>query len=146
MILFEKKSKLTVNDDKTNIVNKFTVPENIKVLNISYSYSPKNLEDREKAVEIIKDCFKKYDEYIVGRPSDYLPVKNLLTLSVDCNGNYIGAAHRQSNEQEITISSEFSTPGFIKCSVDSGVWDVAVNVHSINCDVEYSIVVEGVEE
>lgn len=146
MVLLQKKSKITVKDDKTNIIHKFMVPENIKALKIKYSYSPKNFEDREKAVEVIKDCFKKYDECIVGRPSDYLPVKNLVTLSVDGNGKYIGACHRQSNEQEITISSDFSTPGFIKCPVDSGEWDVVVNVHSISCDVDYTVEVEGVEE
>lgn len=146
MILFQKKNKLTVKDDKTNIVHKFDVPENIKAIKIKYSYSPKNLDDRESAVNIIKDCFKKYDENMVGRPSDYLPVKNLVTISVDGNGKYIGAAHRQSNQQEITISSDFSTPGFEKYGIDAGEWDVVINVHSISCDVEYIVEVEGVEE
>lgn len=146
MVLLQKKSKLTVKDDKTNIVHNFKVPENINTLKINYSYSPKNFEDREKAVEVIRDCFKKYDEHIVGRPSDYLPVKNLITLSVDCNGKYIGACHRQSNRQEIIISADYSTPGLVKCSVDEGEWDIVLNVHSISCDVDYTLEVEGAEE
>lgn len=146
MILFQRKNKLTVKDDKTNIVHKFNVPENIKAIKIKYSYSPKNVDDRELAVNIIKDCFKKYDENMVGRPSDYLPVKNLITLSVDGNGKYIGAAHRQSNEQEITISRDFPSPGFEKCEIEPGEWDIMLNVHSISCDVDYTIEAEGEEK
>lgn len=146
MILFEKKAKLNVNDDKTNIVHKFNVPENIRSLKIKYQYSPKELEDRELAVNLIKDCFKNFDEYIVGRPSDYLPVKNLLTLSLDDCEKYRGASHRQSNNQEIIINSETATAGYEKGEIKAGQWSVVISVHNISCDVEYNISVEGEEE
>ncbi|MCM1286298.1 MAG: hypothetical protein NC213_08710 [Acetobacter sp.] len=146
MLIFSTKGRITTANDKTNLIHRFDVPENMKSLKIKYSYSPKILENREKAVEIIKSTYEKYDEILRGRPAEYLPVKNLITLSVDCNGRYIGAAHRQDNEQEHVISSEFSSCGFIKTEVEAGEWDIMLNVHSVSCNVDYVIEVEGEEK
>lgn len=143
MLIYKTKGKITTANDKTNLTHKFDVPDNMRLLKIKYCYSPKTLEDREKAVMLVRNCFGKYDETIVGRPADYLPVKNLITISVNANGTYIGAAHRQSNNQEHIISKAFSSPGFIKSDILSGDWDIVLNVHSISCDVDYTIEVEG---
>lgn len=146
MKLFEAKGRITPSNDKTNLIHRFDVPDGIGKLIINYSYSPKTLEDREKAITLIRDSFKQYGEPILGRPADYLPVKNLITLSVDCNGRYIGAAHRQANEQQHVISESFASPGFTKSGIEAGEWDIMLNVHYVGCDVEYSIIVEGEDE
>lgn len=146
MNLLKTKGKVTLLNNKTNLIHRFDVPENIKAMKIKYSYTPKLFENREKAAQEVKNCFEKYDEPLTSRVSDYLPVKNLITLSVDSNGTYIGAAHRQDNVQEHTISSEYSSPGFIKTKIAAGEWDIMLNVHYVGCDVDYLIEVEGVEE
>lgn len=146
MIIFETKGRITLANNKTNLIHRFDVPQGIKKLTIAYSYSPKTLEDRERAIQEIKDCIKKYDEVILGRPADYLPIKNLVTLSVDENGKYRGAAHRQANEQSHIISENYASPGFSKGAIEAGEWDIMLNVHSVSCDVDYQIVVEGENE
>lgn len=146
MLIFSAKGKITTDNDKTNLIHKFDVPDNIRSLKIDYSYSPKTLESREKAVEIVHACFQKYDEQIHGRASDHLPVKNLITLSVDENGKYRGAAHRQADTQTHILSEDFASYGFSKGKIESGEWDIVLNVHSISCDVEYTITVEGEAE
>lgn len=143
MLIFSTKGKITADNDKTNLIHRFDVPENITSLKIKYSYSPKTVENREKAVSLVRSCFEKYDETIVGKPADYLPIKNLITLSVDENGKYRGAAHRQANKQTHIISESFSSPGFTKGKIGSGEWDIMLNVHFIGCDVDYTITVEG---
>lgn len=143
MLIFSTKGRITTDNDKTNLIHKFDMPSGIKALKIKYCYSPKILDDREKAVSIIRKCFEKYDEKLIGRPADYLPVKNLITLSVDSCGVYRGAAHRQDSTQEHIISSDFSSPGFLKGPVNEGEWDIVLNVHSVSCDVDYTIEIEG---
>lgn len=143
MLLFSANGRITTDNDKTNLVHKFNVPKGIKVLRIKYSYSPKTLENEGNAVSIIKECFDKYDEEQPGRPADYLPVKNLITLSVDGCGVYRGAAHRQDDTQEHIISADLASPGFTKGTIDEGEWDIVLNVHSVSCDVDYIIEVEG---
>lgn len=146
MLIFSTKGKVTTANDKKNLIHRFDVPENIKSLTIKYSYSPKTIENREKAVSLVRGCFEKYDERLIGKPADYLPVKNLITLSLDENGRYRGAAHRQSNDQTHIISENFASPGFIKGKINSGEWDIMLNVHFIGCDVDYNITVEGKAE
>lgn len=146
MVIFETKGKITVANDKTNLVHRFDVPQGTAKLTIKYSYSPKTLENREKAVEIVKDCLNKYAEPMLGQPKDYLPIKNLVTISVDENGKYRGAAHRQTNEQEHIISEDFASVGFEKGRIEAGEWDIVLNVHSVSCDVDYNIIVEGEAE
>lgn len=146
LIILEAKGKITEANNKTNLIHRFDVPEGVNKLVIKYSYSPRILEDREKAVRLVKECYEKYGEKIIGRPSDDLPVKNLVTLSVDENGAYRGAAHRHADRQEHIIGKDFASPGFLKGEIHQGEWDIVLNVHSVSCDVDYQITVEGDEE
>ena len=146
MLIFSTKGRITADNDKTNLLHRFDVPENIKSLTISYSYSPKIFENREKAAAMIRSCFEKYDERLTGRPADYLPVNNLITLSVDENGKYRGSAHRQANGQRHIISEDYASPGFFKGEIQPGEWDIMLNAHCVCCDVDYTITVEGEEK
>lgn len=146
LIIMQAKGRITEANNKTNLIHKFDVPDGLKRIIIKFSYSPKLLEDRERAIKIVRESYEKYGETLIGRPADCLPVKNLVTLSVDCRGEYIGAAHRQANEQEHIISEDFSSPGFIKTRLYPGEWDAVLNVHSVSCDVDYKITVEGEEK
>lgn len=144
MILLDIEGKITHDNEKTNISHSFFVPEGAERLIINFSYSPKNVSSRKAAINIVKDCFEKYNEPMIGRPNEYLPVGNLITLSLDCGGKYIGAAHREGDKQTVIISPKLSTPGFIKTDITEGDWRVCVNLHSVNCDMRYNIKVEGV--
>lgn len=146
MIIFNFEGRINTADDKTNIIHKFNVPENIKALKITYKYSPKLLDGKHAARQAVRDCFDKYGEVLKGDYDNYLPVKNLVTISVDACGRYIGAAHRQANEQEHIIGPDFSSYGFEKTKIISGEWDIVLNVHSVSTQVCYSVLVEGEAE
>lgn len=143
MEIFKTKGRITPANDKTNLIHRFDVPDEIDLLKIKFEYSPKTVENREKAIQIVKDCFEKYDEKINGRPADLLPVKNLVTISVDENGKYRGAAHRQNNKQEHIIGCSHSSPGFSKGKITSGEWDIVLNIHYAGCDIDYTVEIEG---
>ena len=81
-----------------------------------------------------------------GNIENYLPIKNLVTVSLDSSREYLGAAHRQSNKQEHIISPAFSSAGFFKTDIAKGEWKITLNVHSVSCDVDYKITVEGEEK
>ncbi len=145
MILLDITGRISPDNDKTNIYHSFFVPEGVDRLIIDYSYSPKTVSSRKTAIKLVKECFEKYGEPLIGRPGEYLPVNNLVTLSLDGCGRYIGAAHRQDGDQKHIISSRLSSPGFIKTEITSGQWRVCLNLHCVNCDIKYSLKVEGVE-
>ena len=146
MIIFEKAGKVLPEQDKTNIPLEFTVPEGIGKLIIDYEYAPKILEDDEQAEKLLAQSIEKYlgDEY-KAEPRDFMPVKNLITLSLDDNGVYRGAAHRQADKQRHEISKDFASAGFVKGEIHSGKWQVVLNVHCCACAVDYKIKVTGEE-
>jgi hypothetical protein len=143
MEIYRARGIITTDNDKTNLVHKFDMPKGIKTLVIRYGYTPKYVEDRKKAVALIRECYEKYDEKIIGRASAQLPVSNLVTLSVDENGKYRGCAHRQNNSQTHILSKNFASEGFIKGEIEEGEWDIVLSVHCANCDIDYAILVEG---
>ena len=146
MIFFEKQGVITPAQDKTNISFEFEVPQGVSVLDIDFSYFPKTLEDEGSAVDILSSALEKY----LGKdndqdPRDFLPVKNLITLSADDPSGYRGAAHRQPNEQHIVLAEENSTPGFLNREVSAGKWRVMLNFYCCVCGVHYSLKISGGE-
>lgn len=145
MILLNKCGKITIDNNKTNITFPFEIKDDFKSIKIKFEYAPKTLEDRAKSIQIIKSCLEKYGEDEEFNIESYLPVKNLVTLSLDSSREYIGAIHRQSNKQELVVSPDYSSPGFFKTDIAKGEWKIMLNVHSVSCDVEYKLVIEGEE-
>ena len=144
MILLEKKGVITPDMDKTNIAFNFDVPDGVSALNMDFSYSPKTLDDESAAVRLISSALEQYLGTDHGKdPRDFLPVKNLITVSVDDPLGYRGAAHRQPNEQHIVIGGAETSPGFTKGAVSSGTWRVVLNVHCCVCDAAYNLKISG---
>ena len=135
MVLLNKTGKITLADNKTNIVLPFEIKDDFKSLKINFEYSPKTLEDKAKEIKIAEDCLEKYGEVQEGNIENYLPIKNLVTVSLD-----------SSNKQEHIISPAFSSAGFFKTDIAKGEWKITLNVHSVSCDVDYKITVEGEEK
>lgn len=146
MIIFEKTGKVIPEQDKTNIALAFSVPDGTDRLIIDYTYGPKLLEDKNTAHALLKKSIEKYlgNEYC-AEPDDFMPVKNLITLSLDENGKYRGAAHRQADTQHHEIGEALASPGFIKGRITGGTWKIVLNVHCCACDVNYSIKISAEE-
>lgn len=138
IILLEKRYTLSSDDEKSNVYLPFNVPEEVKKLCITYSYSPKILEDEKKSIELIKenifrDAGESQSEYTDY--SKFMPLKNLVTLSLlASDGAYWGAAHRQADKQYHEISEDFASPGFIRGRIASGQWTLCLNVHAFVTD------------
>lgn len=132
--LKETEAYLTPDDEKTHQYIPFSVENNVKKLCITYSYSPKLLEDEEKAVSLIKENLlrdagedvSEYDDY-----GKFMPLKNLVTLSLVSPSGYRGAAHRQDSEQYHEISEDFASPGFLKGRIEKGQWSLRLDVHAV---------------
>lgn len=150
-LIYSLEKTLTTADDKTNIRCPFLLEQPLSRMEIHFSYSPKELADTEKARQLIEDGFEKYapEPYRKGyKPwQEYLPIVNLLTLSVDSPSGYVGAAHRQSPEQTHTLTAVSCSRGFVPVRLTSGEWAVTVNVHALVSDLcTFRLEVFGEEE
>lgn len=138
IILKETEAKLRPDDSKSNRYIPFTVPEGTEKLFITYSYSPKILEDKEKSYELIRENILRDAPEDTDRYTDYeefMPLKNLVTLSLDSPTEFRGAAHRHDESQHHEIGEHFASPGFLKGKISEGQWRLSLNIHAVVTDI-----------
>ena len=140
---------LTPDDEKGNRFIPFVLEKDYKKLVITCCYSPKILEDEEKAVRLIKENLERdagddsseYSDY-----SEFMPLKNLITLAVESPDGFIGSAHRQAESQRHEIGEDFASVGFVKTKITKGQWTAVLNCHAVVTDsVKYEIRIEAEE-
>lgn len=148
--LLDTRVHLTPDSEKMNILLTFRVPENTARLRILYSYAPKELSGAagEKLAEncLLRDAGAFRGEYPAA--GDFLPLKNLVTLSLDDPRGYRGAAHRQAPRQVHKLSESKASPGFYKGAISAGEWKLTLNVHALVtefCDCAIQIEAEAGE-
>ena len=143
--LLDRRVVLHPEHNKTNIDIPFLIPEAYHALFIRTAYSPKIVADEEFARKQIEAGVARYIPESArekfGQWRDYLPVVNFITLSVDCEEEYIGCAHRHSPVMDHIISAEYSSAGFIRHAVTPGTWKCVLNCHavvdeSVTCSVQ----------
>jgi len=137
---------------KSHISYKFPVQEPVGKLWISFTYAPKNLADREQSKALIEASIDKYTEpeqrdRLQAKWETFLPLKNLITISVDDPERHRGAGHRHDPEQLLLLSELEASPGLLSGPMPSGMWEVTLSLHAIvteNC--QYALQIWQEEE
>lgn len=145
--LLDMRVHITPDMEKTNIPLPFCVPQSAEKLCITYSYAPKELSGAagEAIAEacLLRDTGEFREEYPAAEA--FLPLKNLITLSLDDPYGYRGAAHRQAPQQVHILTESEASPGFYAGAVSAGDWKLTLNVHALVtefCDCEIKVEVE----
>ena len=143
--------QLTPKDSKSHIVHVFNVETGGGKLIFMFSYEPKKLIDNDVAKELIKESIIKYvgneKEQVLIRWRSFLPLQNLITISIDDPFRFRGAAHRHSPDQELFISENNSSPGLLFGKIISGKWMVTISAHAVVTEVcNYKLTVYKAEE
>ena len=135
--ILTKELLLTPEDTAKNYEFHFELPvagAEAKALWLGLRYTPKTLEDKDKANRLLQKGFAVYnvpDDGDARNPAQYLPLTNLVTLCLLSPNGYVGAAHRPAAEQHHRIAPDKASPGFCPCSLDPGNWTLIVNVHCV---------------
>lgn len=151
MILLEKEYTFTPKNTDTDEVFTFQCPEGVQEIHIYFSFAP----DVEENCEICKPQIDKaiasyYAEYAPElQPMEwnkYMPIKNLITISLDHEGVYIGNAHRWRKQQEHILRTDFASLGFCKPQKLEGTWKGMLHLHEIiSPECNAMLRVEGVQ-
>lgn len=126
-------------DEKTHKKIKFNIEKKMKKLIIEFQYSPRIASEKNCIIEAFKEenCEMTFEESLFYKEK-YLnedeELKNLVTLSLYNEEEYIGCAHRSIDKKSIIISPEESTPGFKNTKVKPGQWEIVLSVHGFNTD------------
>lgn len=148
MVLLSINKRIEKSDLYRHICFSFNVNSIYNTLVFNFNYLPSILEDKDKSISIIKDCFQKYlGEIPEERIKNHLPIKNLLTLSISSPMKSLGTAHRHKARQTIFINNENASRGFHTSKIIKGEWNVVISIHSIVTDyVDMNLVVEGIND
>lgn len=150
MQVLKNSYRLTTADVARDIPFAFDVPVGARQVQIELHFDPAGETEVKRCREPI---LRAMDTYYAGNIpiseeqnwADYLPLKNLITLSLDWNSTYLGNAHRWDNRQIHTFSDTQTPRGFHLPDELHGTWSGMLHVHEVvsaECCVELKIDVE----
>lgn len=134
MKVLEKTFWFTEEDENTNIRIPFTLTDPSKVLRIHFSFDPAFGDEkiaRKKIREGLKKYIPKEQEKTWMKVDKHLPLRNSIALSVDYEGNYLGADLSGESEKEIVLSAVESSKGFVKQGIHQGKWDIYLSTRTL---------------
>lgn len=143
VVLFQQTLTLTELDNQQHKKIKIFLDQDYEALHIAFSYSPQEVP-KDLAIRVIEETLPQYDWEKNLRSMDFLPLKNLVTISLACEGEYLGCRHNKETQQEIIISEKGSSWGFIPHKVCSGQWEIQLNLHCVQSGVTVELMVKGV--
>lgn len=113
----------------------FSCPASVQELHISFTYAPGD-ETNAACVRQVEDAITRYyDRYPRELEpmtvQQYLPVKNLITLSLEKDGVYLGNGHRWDTAQDHVISTDYASFGFSSPQDMQGQWRGMLHLHEI---------------
>ena len=136
MVLFEQDYRWTPQDAQHDVPFSFTCPDETAEVRLYFTFSPGRETSEEicrpeveKALTRYYDCYPH--ELQPMRTEQFLPVKNLITISLDKDGQYIGNAHRWATEQEHILTTKQASRGFTPPATLAGAWSGALHLHEI---------------
>jgi hypothetical protein len=150
-MLIDAKGQVTPACSKSHINYCFDIRHPIGELKIQFAYHPKRLEDIERSKALIVESLEMYSgsdhvELEKANWEKFMPLTNLITLSVDDPERHRGAGHRHDPDQLLTISELQASPGFISGPLIEGMWKVTLSLHGIvseECSYELKVWTEG---
>jgi len=146
MILFKEEKELTFKDESKHIYHPFLINNKAKALFVGFSYEPGDYDGND-CIERIVEAFSKVGSDVDSEKAKrFLPVNNLLTLSIDGPKGMIGNAHRHESEQKILISEEKAEFGFNPVAIVPGLYTICISTHCIASPLlKYKIIVESID-
>lgn len=136
-VILEKELKLSQKDHQTNIVIPFQLNQAAEKLVIDFSYDPPVVDEKAARIQIrqaLKQFVPATEQKKWGNVDRYLPLQNLITLSLTYENQYVGAHHKKDNHQIIIISKQETSKGFVKRTVEAGEWEIQLNAHCIGSE------------
>ena len=136
MVLFEQEYDWTPADSSQDVPFSFDCPDSVREIRLHFIFSPGlEIADEICRPQVEKALTRYYDCYPRDlQPMDaqkFLPVKNLITLSLDKDGRYLGNAHRWAPDQAHILTETQTSLGFTPPDRLPGHWAGMLHLHEV---------------
>ncbi|WP_028563583.1 hypothetical protein [Paenibacillus pinihumi] len=130
------KSAVNPNHSQSHIRYSFPLDRPVKALYLYFEYEPKLLDDNAQGRKLLEQSLERYvlpeqKELALSGIDRYLPLSNLITISVDDPNEYRGACHRHDSIQQLFLSESAASPGLLPGEIITGTWTITLSLHSI---------------
>ncbi|MDO5132586.1 MAG: hypothetical protein Q4D81_06355 [Eubacteriales bacterium] len=149
MRLLEEVYQWRTHDSQTDVPFSFQVPEGMEQIRIRFGFFPGKETDPLICLPPIEQSMNRYYGYYPRalQPMEkehFIPIKNLITISLDKDGVYLGNAHRWATSQEHVLSAGHASLGFVPPEKMAGKWRGTLHLHEILSErVTGHLIVEG---
>lgn len=135
MTLLNRTLALMPEDSARHIALTANVPDGLRALRIEFSYEPKHMTDEAEGLRVLTEGARRYvpedERAAYGDPRTWLPLSNLLSLSVDAPDGYRGCAHRHDPVQTFILGEQSASYGFEPGRVTPGTWRFVISTHAV---------------
>lgn len=132
MIVLSVDRRLQIEDKESHINFPFHIPRTGRELRVNMSFHPARLEDKNEAKAVIREGFIKYlGEVNEDKIENYLPLRNLMTISIDSPIKSLGTAHRHLKDIGHFINKDKASRGFYTSEIMDGLWNITLSVFAI---------------
>lgn len=146
-VILKREIRLTPEDNQKNIKMPFDLDKAFKQMTIHFSYTPQQIEDRIALNEIRKAIPLFYSQFSEVSPESFLPLENLITVSIAYEDHYLGCRHHKSSRQMFTISADYASFGYLQHPVIPGNWELQLNNHCVlSEEIKAWVIIIGEEE
>ena len=140
MDLFNISFDISASAHQSNLEFQVNVPEQMESLSINFTYSP--IEETDQHANLLAVLREGYEESLVDEETI---LRNLLTLSISDPEQYRGSHHYFSSNQQIELSEDKATLGFVKGAIRKGRWKFTVSCHAcISSEIHCSLHIQGI--
>lgn len=129
--ILQKQFVFTPQDDKTTIPLQFSLADPIQGLRIAFQYGPQNVEPIRAQALITAELQQAGLHATPAAVAAYLPLQNLVTISVVKDGQYLGNHHYKATDQIITLTTAAASLGFAPPHQLTGDWQINLHQHCI---------------
>jgi len=135
-ILLNAEGIVTPAASKSHITYTVHLQRDCRELHVEFAYEPKKLEDEAQSKALIEEGLRQYIEaehlqaYAENWRS-YLPLQNLLTLSLDDETGFRGAGHRHDPVQHLVVDADKASPGLIPGVFPRGQLRITISLHCV---------------
>lgn len=131
MEVFRLQRNFSRADESKHFYFQFFIKEKSEKIIITFSYKPIHYSG-DDCLDNIVFAYQKVDVNMTKENArGFLPVKNLITLSLDGPSGMIGNAHRHNPNSIYEISAKSADFGFKATDIVPGIYRLCISTHCI---------------